>query len=50
MKNGMMPRKIVLKGTSGSIDLRMKTLSPMGGVIRLISTTMTTTIPNQTRS
>ena len=48
MKNGVIPLNMVFNGTSGNIDLMTKTLSPMGGVIRLISTTMT--IPNQIRS
>ena len=50
MKNGVIPLNMVFNGTSDNIDLMTKTLSPMGGVIRLISTTMTMTIPNQIRS
>ena len=49
-KNGAIPLKICCKGTSGNIDFIINTLRPIGGVIKLISTTMTSTIPNQIRS
>jgi len=49
MKNGAIPLKIFCIGTSGNIDFMINTLRPIGGVIRLISTTITRTIPNQIR-
>jgi acyl-CoA reductase-like NAD-dependent aldehyde dehydrogenase len=30
-KNGAIPLKIVMRGTSGNIDFRMNTFSPIGG-------------------
>ena len=45
-KNGAMPLKIETRGTLGIIDFITNTFNPMGGVIKLISTTMTITIPN----
>ena len=50
IKNGTMPLKMETRGTSGSIDFMTNTFKPMGGVIRLISVTTTTKMPNQTGS
>ena len=47
IQNGVTPLKMVASRTSGSMPLRTKTLSPTGGVIRLISVTTTITMPNQ---
>ena len=47
-KNGMTPRKMVPVDTSGRTLRSTKTLRPTGGVSRLISTTTTITMPNQT--
>jgi len=48
-KKGAIPLKIDARGTSGIIDFITNTFRPIGGVIKLISTTITITIPNQTR-
>ena len=49
-KNGPMPLKMVQRDTSGIIVFNTNTFIPTGGVIRLISVTMMTTMPNQIRS
>ena len=49
IKKGAIPLKIDASGTSGIIDFITKTFSPIGGVIKLISTTITITMPNQIR-
>ncbi|APE44520.1 hypothetical protein BOO69_14675 [Sulfitobacter alexandrii] len=46
----MTPRKIVPVDTSPTTPLSTKTFSPTGGVIRLISVTTTTMMPNHTGS
>ena len=49
-QNGVTPRKTVPVETSGTTPLSTKTLSPTGGVMRLISVTTTTMMPNHTGS
>ena len=49
-KKGAMPLKILESGTSGNIDFRIKTFRPIGGVIKLISTTITKTIPHHIKT
>jgi hypothetical protein len=50
IQNGVTPLKIVPVFTSGKTVLITKIFIPTGGVIRLISVTTTTIIPNQTGS
>lgn len=45
-KKGAIPLKIFVKETSGNIDFKIKTFNPIGGVIKLISTTITKTMPH----
>ena len=47
-QNGVTPLKIVAVVTLPTTPLRTKTFNPIGGVIRLISVTTTTMMPNQT--
>ena len=49
-QNGVTPLKIVDTETSLTTPLSTKTFKPIGGVIKLISVTTTTKIPNQIRS
>ena len=49
-KKGLMPAKMPQSDISGMIVFSTNTFIPMGGVIRLISVTMMTTMPNQIRS
>ncbi len=49
-QKGQIPANIRVIGTSGAIDFTTKTLMPSGGEIMHISSTITTMIPNQTRS
>ena len=49
-QKGVTPLNIVLAGTSFNTALRTNTFIPTGGVIKLISVTTTTTIPNHTMS
>ena len=46
-QNGMTPMKISFMGTPSAMPLTTKTLSPRGGLIRLISRTTTKSAPNQ---
>ena len=46
-QNGRMPMNISLIGTSSAIDLTTNTLTPTGGLMRPISSTITITTPNQ---
>ena len=47
IQKGVTPLKIVAVETSPITPLSTKTFKPTGGVIRLISVTTTTIIPNQ---
>ena len=47
IQNGRMPANILLMGTSSAMPLTTKTLTPTGGLMRPISSTMTMTTPNQ---
>lgn len=49
-QKGVTPLNMVPVLTSFSTPLSTNTFSPTGGVIRLISVTTTTTIPNHIRS
>lgn len=49
-QNGVTPLKIVPAFTFFNTALKTNTFIPTGGVIKLISVTTTTTMPNQTRS
>ena len=49
-QKGVTPLKIVKTDTSLITPFRTKTFKPIGGVIKLISVTTTTKIPNQIRS
>ena len=49
-QKGVTPLKIVDTETSLTTPLRTNTFKPIGGVIKLISVTTTTKIPNQIRS
>ena len=46
-QKGKIPRKMVYMGTSLATPLKTKTLTPTGGVIRLISIVKVMMIPNQ---
>ena len=50
IQKGVTPLNIVETGTSLITPFKTKTFNPMGGVIKLISVTTTTKIPNQIRS
>jgi len=47
MKNGIMPLKVSIMGTSLAIELITNTFSPTGGVINPTSTTIRVIMPNQ---
>lgn len=49
-QNGRIPAKIRCIGISCTTPLTTKTLFPTGGVIKLISTTITTTTPSQIKT
>ena len=49
-QKGVTPLKIVPTETSFITPFRTKTFNPIGGVIKLISVTTTTKIPNQIKS
>ncbi len=48
--NGRMPATTVRWVTPGTVDWTTKRFIPIGGVMRPISATVTTRMPNQTRS